>query len=132
MRYDFISDIILVLIVLAVIIFLRRRKNRRLPNSHVEVGEETYNVERQQDSVEELKNSAIQTGKKVGKGCAVSLAVFLVLLVVLGIVLGTLMNIWGETPVPPLFYIILLLLYRFLDYPLPFESLPVPPLKWYI
>ena len=93
MRYDFVSDVILLLIVVAVVIFLRRRKNRRLPNSHVEVKEETYNVERQQDSVEELKNSAIQTGKKVGKGCALFLVGFLMFLVVAGIVLGALMNI---------------------------------------
>ena len=133
MKYDYVSDIILLFIVLTVIIFLMWRKNRRNSGSHIRVSEETYNIERQQDSVMELKNSAIQTGKKVGKGCALFLVVSCVILVVLSILLGTLMNIWGETHVSPfLFIFIILLLYRFLDYQLLFELLLAPPLKWYI
>ena len=93
--YDFASDLYLIFIVgfgYAVYRLIKNRVSRSPQQVPALIREESYNKDQQQVDVQNLKNSAIQTGKKVGLGCLAFLIGFLIFSALSGVILGILLS----------------------------------------
>ena len=67
MRYDIVSDIFLLLVVLCVIIAIFAIKRRKKETSHVRVSGETFSATRQYQHITDLKSSGISLVKTILK-----------------------------------------------------------------
>lgn len=93
--YDFASDLYLIFIVgfgYAVYRLIKNRVSRSPRQVPALIREESYNKDQQQVDVQNLKDSAIQTGKKVGLGCLAFLIGFLIFSALSGVILGILLS----------------------------------------